>query len=94
MENEPDARSFLELSDEELVRLSGLQRLATSHQDSEIGYQAAGELTRRLMAELRDTRLQAAASASKLERYTVWLVVFTCVLVPLGAISILVTLAA
>lgn len=56
-------------SDEDLVRLSGLQRIS-SHEVGDFGFQAGSELIRRLTKELRDSRLQAKESAEKLERYT------------------------
>jgi hypothetical protein len=76
-----------ERSDEELVRLSGLQRV-TSHHYGDFGFQAASELMRRLTEELRHTREQAKASAEKLEQYTVWLVRLTVVLVILTLVLV------
>jgi hypothetical protein len=69
-----------ERSGEELVRLSGLQRV-TSHHYGDFGFQAASELIRRLTEELRHSREQAKASAEKREDYTAWLVRLTVVLV-------------
>jgi hypothetical protein len=74
-------------SDEQLVHLSGLQRV-TSHQYGEFGFQAASELIRRLTEELRNSREQAKAAAEKLEQYTVWLVRLTVVLVILTLVLV------
>lgn len=80
------------LSDDELVEIAGSMGVRAAPgglaQPAPEGFQAQGELLRRLAQELRDTRAELETSGRTMKRLTKWLVVLTVALVVLTVLLV------